>query len=72
MGCARVLESLGHFGANATADAGNELDEKRCLHLESLKYPYYVVAKAKTGCEKPNSQHLLAKLELATADLERK
>ena len=56
MGCAGVVECFAHFGANATVDAGKGLDEQRCLHPGSLKYPYYVVANAKTGCEKPNSR----------------
>jgi hypothetical protein len=31
----------------SSVDAGKELDQQRCLQLESLKYPYYVVANVK-------------------------
>ncbi len=72
VGCTCVIESLGHFGTDATVDSGKELDQQRSFRLKNVKYRYSVVASLQTGCEKPNSQHLLAELELAIADLERK
>ncbi len=37
--CAYVLQSLGHFGANATVDVGMKLNEQQCHPLESFNHP---------------------------------
>ena len=68
VGCSCVIESLGHFGTDASVDAGKDRDQQRCFRLKNVMDRYSVVTNIKTGYEKPNSQHPLAEQQVAATD----